>query len=107
MGTKSSKFKLFRKSSKIKRVRQQEAAEKKMEKNMRESLGRILNFEFKLEKMAIAVSSMRNILGLVHTLIVSLKYETHTAEYVVSKLRSVVNARDMGMVVDRLRRVIK
>ncbi|GBP48762.1 hypothetical protein EVAR_32782_1 [Eumeta japonica] len=42
--------------------------------------------------------------GAGHTLIISSKYENHTAEQVVTKLRGVVDAREMGLAVDRLRK---
>ncbi|GBP47891.1 hypothetical protein EVAR_33608_1 [Eumeta japonica] len=39
-----------------------------------------------------------------HILIVSSKYEKHTAEQVVAKLREVVDVREIGVAVDRLRK---
>ncbi|GBP90792.1 Retrovirus-related Pol polyprotein from type-1 retrotransposable element R1 [Eumeta japonica] len=42
--------------------------------------------------------------GAGHTLIISSRIENHTAEQVFTKLRSVVDAREMGVAVDRLRK---
>ncbi|GBP08080.1 hypothetical protein EVAR_39397_1 [Eumeta japonica] len=42
--------------------------------------------------------------GAGHTLIISSKCENHTAEQVVVRLRGVVDAREMGVAVDRLRK---
>ncbi|GBP35707.1 hypothetical protein EVAR_82641_1 [Eumeta japonica] len=42
--------------------------------------------------------------GSSHILIISSKYENHTAEQVVNKLHGVVEARKLGVVVDRVRR---
>ncbi|GBP71823.1 hypothetical protein EVAR_88678_1 [Eumeta japonica] len=42
--------------------------------------------------------------GAEHTLKVSLRCENHTAKQVVAKLRSVVDVREMGVAVDRLRK---
>ncbi|GBP24847.1 Putative 115 kDa protein in type-1 retrotransposable element R1DM [Eumeta japonica] len=42
--------------------------------------------------------------GAGHTLIISSRIENHTAEQVVTKLRSVIDAREMGVTVDRLRK---
>ncbi|GBP72811.1 hypothetical protein EVAR_40312_1 [Eumeta japonica] len=43
-------------------------------------------------------------LGTGHTLIVASKFENHTAEHVITKLRGVVDAREMGVAVDRMRK---
>ncbi|GBP83807.1 hypothetical protein EVAR_56990_1 [Eumeta japonica] len=42
--------------------------------------------------------------GASHTLIISSRCENHTAEQVVARLRGVVDARGMGVAVDRLRK---
>ncbi|GBP23615.1 hypothetical protein EVAR_80232_1 [Eumeta japonica] len=42
--------------------------------------------------------------GTGHTLIVASKFENHTAEQVITKLRGVVDAREMGMAVNRIRK---
>ncbi|GBP88969.1 hypothetical protein EVAR_87741_1 [Eumeta japonica] len=42
--------------------------------------------------------------GISHTLIVESKFENHTAEQVITKLRGVVDARELGVAVDRIRK---
>ncbi|GBP80047.1 hypothetical protein EVAR_53187_1 [Eumeta japonica] len=42
--------------------------------------------------------------GTSHTLIMASKFETHAAEQVITKLRAVVNSREMEVAVDRIRK---
>ncbi|GBP86162.1 hypothetical protein EVAR_57866_1 [Eumeta japonica] len=139
---------------KARRARELETAEKMLEKISQDSLDRVLKLEPKIYKMAVEISSTRNILGHndvpekldaiqkvvesrpvpqpinyaeaaakpkpkiketgnaeeiepeprsgpSHTLIISSKYENRLADQVGNMLRSVVDAREMRVAVDR------
>ncbi|GBP96902.1 hypothetical protein EVAR_84155_1 [Eumeta japonica] len=96
------------------RAREAEAAEKRIAKIAKENLDRILQIENKIDKMAGEVSSTRNLLGhfdvpekleaIQKTLEAGTAPRAPNYAKVVTKLRSVVDAREIGVAVDRLRK---